>query len=283
MAGVARVPARALRASVSADVEERVADEVPMAIEVDGVVRLRVFATPADLEDLVLGCLLGNGIVAAADDLAGFEATEQEAGLVLRATLRSARAGRPKALVDSLGGERRVGPVEIDHAALVAGMRALAIGQGLWKSTGASHAAGWVSAAGELLVVREDVGRRNALDKLVGAMARAAIDPASGFAAVNQPRQPRHGAPGGRPASACSRHVGTEALAIRVADVAGIALVGFARGDSAALTPTRSGCAGDRHHGLTRIRRLRRCGDVAQVAGPARRSISASSGCSSRA
>ncbi len=67
--GVTRVPARALRRSGGAEVEERVADEVPMAIEVDGVARLVVFATPTDLEDLVLGYLLGEGIVDSAADL----------------------------------------------------------------------------------------------------------------------------------------------------------------------------------------------------------------------
>jgi len=133
-------------------------------------------------------------------------------------------------------GARHVAPVVIDHAALVSGMGALAVGQGLWKSTGASHAAAWSSPAGELLLVREDVGRRNALDKLVGAMARAGIDPANGFAAVTSRvshdlvRQAARAGIGLLAAMSAPT-----ALAIRVADAAGMTLVGFARGERAAL------------------------------------------------
>jgi FdhD protein len=250
---VARVPARALRRSGGAEVEERVADEVPMAIEVDGSARLVVFATPSDLEDLVLGYLLGEGIVAGADELLAVETAAQGDGLVLRvgigaaavARLRarplptdSRSAGDAKAMLAAADRsvDRRIESVVIEHAALVAGMRALAVGRGLWKSTGASHAAAWISPAGELLLVREDVGRRNALDKLIGAMARAGIDPASGFAAVTSRvshdlvRQAAQAGIGLLAAMSAPT-----ALAIRVAEAAGMALVGFARGDSAAL------------------------------------------------
>ena len=252
--GVARVPARALRRSGGAEVEERVADEVPIAIEVDGSARLVVFATPTDLEDLVLGHLLGEGIVAGADELLAVETAAQGDGLVLRVGIGPAAAARLRAQPLPTDGRsagdagamlaaadrsvvgRRIAPVVIEQAALVAGMRALAVGQGLWKSTGASHAAAWISPAGELLLVREDVGRRNALDKLVGAMARAGIDPSSGFAAVTSRVSHdlvRQAAAAGIGLLAAMS--APTALAIRVAQTAGMALVGFARGDSAAL------------------------------------------------
>jgi len=251
--GVARVPARALRRSGGAAIEERVAEEVPMEIEVDGSARLVVFATPTDLEDLVLGYLLGEGIVEDAAEMLAFESAAQGDGLVLRARLGAAAAARLKArslptderfaegagallLAAARSAERPVAPVVVEHAALVSGMRALAVGQGLWKSTGASHAAAWISPAGKLLLVREDVGRRNALDKLVGAMAHAGIDPASGFAAITSRvshdlvRQAAHAGIGLLAAMSAPT-----ALAIRVAEAAGMTLVGFARGDSAAL------------------------------------------------
>jgi molybdopterin-guanine dinucleotide biosynthesis protein B len=251
--GVARVPARALRRSGGAAIEERVAEEVPMAIEVEGGARLVVFATPTDLEDLVLGYLLGEGIVDAAAEMLAFESSTEGDGLILRARIGAAAAARLKARpppTDACSAEgasamlratarrveRPVAPVVVEHAALVSGMRALAVGQGLWRSTGASHAAAWISPDGELLLVREDVGRRNALDKLVGAMARSGIGPASGFAAVTSRvshdlvRQAAHAGIGLLAAMSAPT-----ALAIRIAEAAGMTLVGFARGDSAAL------------------------------------------------
>jgi molybdopterin-guanine dinucleotide biosynthesis protein B len=253
-AGVTRVPARTLRRSASAEIEERVADEVPVAIELDGSVRLVVFATPTDLPDLVLGYLLCEGIAEAADDLLGVDASQEGDGLLLRARLADAAgkrlaargastaasvpAGGALALLAAAGRgiDRRVAPVEVEHAALVAGMEALAGGRGLWRATGASHAAAWISAAGELVLVREDVGRRNALDKLIGAMARAGIDPASGFAAITSRVSHdlvRQAASAGIGLLAAMS--APTALAVRLADAAGMTLVGFVRGDSAAL------------------------------------------------
>ena len=230
-AGVARVPARALRRSGGVAVEEQVAEEVPLTIEVDGIAGLTVFATPADLDDLVLGHLLGEGIVVGAAELLGVATSARGEGLVLQARLSAAAAQRRRARPD-----RRVAAVVIDHAALVAGIGALAVGEGLWKSTGASHAAAWISPAGELLLLREDVGRRNALDKLVGAMARADIDPASGFAAVTSRVSHdlvRQAAAAGIGLLAAMS--APTALAIRIAAAAGMTLVGFARGDSATV------------------------------------------------
>ena len=254
VAGVTRVPARSLRRSASAEVEERVAAEVATAIELDGRVGLVVFATPTDLPDLVLGHLLCEGIAATADDLLGVETTEEGDGLVLHARLAEparqrlaalgARPGGPGVPDDARTGlahalrgvDRRVAPVEIEHAALVAGMDALAGGHGLWRSTGASHAAAWISTSGALVLVREDVGRRNALDKLIGAMARARVDPASGFAAITSRVSHdlvRQAAAAGIGLLAAMS--APTALAVRLADAAGMALVGFVRGESAAL------------------------------------------------
>jgi hypothetical protein len=66
-----------------------------------------------------------------------------------------------------------------------AALQALDQAQQIRNDTGATHAAGWVDAEGRLLLCREDVGRHNALDKLIGAMQRQGIDAAGGFALIS--------------------------------------------------------------------------------------------------
>ena len=104
--------------------------------------------------------------------------------------------------------------------------------QPLGRSTRATHAAAWADARGEVRLVREDVGRHNALDKVVGAAVRAGLDPASAFIVVT---------------SRCSYEMvdktacagvamlvaisAPTALAIRRAEEAGMTLVALARGD----------------------------------------------------
>src|SRR3546814_2158511 len=73
--------------------------------------------------------------------------------------------------------------------ALDRALRELQGRQPLNALTGATHAAGWADSDGRITLVREDVGRHNALDKLVGAMVRAGIDPQVGFAVVTRDRK----------------------------------------------------------------------------------------------
>ncbi len=71
--------------------------------------------------------------------------------------------------------------IATDRTAIANALMALPDHQPLGRATGAAHAAAFCSPAGAIELAREDVGRHNALDKLIGAMARAGIDPASGF------------------------------------------------------------------------------------------------------
>jgi FdhD protein len=75
------------------------------------------------------------------------------------------------------------GPV-LDPGALERALAALAQRQPLNAGTGAAHAAAWASPAGEIVCVREDVGRHNALDKLLGALSREGADLRAGFVLV---------------------------------------------------------------------------------------------------
>jgi len=125
------------------------------------------------------------------------------------------------------------GPTQLRVApdALHRAMAAMAARQQLHHATGAVHAAGWAGADGELLCVREDVGRHNALDKLVGALARAGFDAGAGFAVLTSRasfEMVQKAARAGIPLLAAIS--APTVLAVRVADAGGLTLLGFVRG-----------------------------------------------------
>ncbi|WP_249255176.1 formate dehydrogenase accessory sulfurtransferase FdhD, partial [Xanthomonas translucens] len=118
----------------------------------------------------------------------------------------------------------------IAPAALARALRELRQQQPLNAITGATHAAGWADADGCVQLAREDVGRHNALDKLIGALATVGLDPASGFAVVTSRasyEMAMKAAQAGIPLLAAIS--APTALAIALADSAGLTLIGFAR------------------------------------------------------
>ncbi|CAB3926002.1 Sulfur carrier protein FdhD [Achromobacter deleyi] len=115
-------------------------------------------------------------------------------------------------------------------------MGAMRARQALHDLTGATHAAGWADADGTVALVREDVGRHNALDKLVGALARQAMQAGGGMVLVSSRASfemvQKTASAGVGVLAAVSAPT---ALAVRLADSAGIALLGFLRGEDATL------------------------------------------------
>ena len=249
------VKATALRAGTVSSVDECVAEEVAVALEVNGIAHAVMLATPADLEDFALGFLLSEGLIDKPADLLGVDVVPVDAGIALRAEVVQRCLHRLKERRRSLAGRtgcglcgtesideairpvrRGASVVAVDAETLARGMRSLAGGQTLQRATGATHAAAWITLAGDLHTAREDVGRHNALDKLIGAMARQGFDPASGFVAVTSRASyemvHKAASAGVGLLAAISAPTG---LAIRMADEAGLALVGFARGDKATI------------------------------------------------
>jgi FdhD protein len=185
-------------------IDRPLAEEVPVAIEYNGAGYAVLMATPADLEDLVQGFSLAERLLARPDALLAIDLHRTPAGIVARATLPPHRVDglldrvRHRATdsacglcgIDSLDQAVRPLPAVMarsgaSRAAIFRALRALADHQPLNHATGAAHAAAWVDAEGTIRLVREDVGRHNAFDKLVGAMARARAGWDGGFALLS--------------------------------------------------------------------------------------------------
>ena len=183
-----------------AELTRSIAVEAPVSVEVGGIGYAVMMATPTDLEDYALGFALGEGLVDTAEQIARVDVHPIEGGWALRIWLppeRNAVAlerARKRVSESSCGlcGIENIEEVlrplpavtariATDRTAIAAALAALSGHQPLGRATGAVHAAAFCSPDGEILFVREDVGRHNALDKLIGALARAGVDPGTGF------------------------------------------------------------------------------------------------------
>jgi FdhD protein len=232
-----------------------VAAEVPVALHYNGAPFAVLMASPGDLADLALGFSLSEAIIGHAAELQIGAIRESVEGVAIAMTIPAARAdalaGRQRNLpgyggcgvCGSAGIEavlrappRVASELCVPESALQRALTALHARQPLNAATGATHAAGFADAGGELWLVREDVGRHNALDKLVGALAAAGIDAGSGFAIVTSRASfelAMKAAQAGIPLLAAIS--APTSLAIAVAESAGLCLVGFARGRHCAV------------------------------------------------
>lgn len=173
--------------------------EVPVALEFNGLSYAVMMATPADLEDFALGFALTEGLAKQPADLTDIAVAEVENGWIVRASLsglgieqltdrvraRVAESSCGLCGIDNLEAVARPLPKVAPHpplaeSAIFTALAALRDHQPLGKATGAAHAAAFASTEGAILFVREDVGRHNAMDKLIGALAAAGQDPAQG-------------------------------------------------------------------------------------------------------
>ena len=185
--------------------ERRIAVEAGVEVSFGGVPFAVMMVTPADLEDFAIGFSVTEGIVARADEVRRVTLTVGERGvgvaievapdrmhnLLARRRSMSGRTGCGVCGIEDLDALERAEPVRVDASARPVAISAVARAladlpdrQVLSRETGATHAAAFADRDGAILLVREDVGRHNALDKLVGAILRGEIDPADGFIVV---------------------------------------------------------------------------------------------------
>ncbi len=248
------------RAGVITKTCDKVAEEVPIALIYNGVSHAVMLATPQDLEDFALGFSLSEGILQNKSELYDVEIITQPLGIELRLDVATeafvklkerrrnlvGRTGCGLCGAESLEQALRLPSLEMAENApssigaatrqisansIVAAFHAIQSKQMLQQATGATHACAWVNANGDILILREDVGRHNAMDKLIGALAkqpananeagfiltssRASVEMVQKVALANLTILAAISAPTG--------------LAIRVAEQFGVTLVGFLR------------------------------------------------------
>lgn len=199
-----RAARRHAGAAVASARREWVADEVPIALVYNGRSFAVMMATPADLEDFARGFSLTEGIVERIDECEAVEVAVVARGREVRVALAEARALALRARTRALAGRtgcglcgvdtiaeamrpvaRPVATARFSPEAIRAAVAAFPDGQPLNAATGATHAAAFADAGGRIRLTREDVGRHNAVDKLVGALARTEVDPSAGFVVVS--------------------------------------------------------------------------------------------------
>jgi FdhD protein len=231
-------------------VVDEVAEEVPVALTFHGVPHVVMLATPADLEDLAVGFTLSEMIVDSPAEIQSVEtATREDGALEVRIGIAAAKFSellrRQRNLTGRTGcglcGAETVedairqpapvsGGVRVEVKALHDALKDLRHRQQINLRTGSVHAAAWVLPDSGIQIVREDVGRHNALDKVIGAVTRAGGDFRSGYFIVTSRasyEMVQKAVTVG--ASLLAAVSAPTAFAVRLAEVSGLTLIGFAR------------------------------------------------------
>jgi FdhD protein len=197
------VPARAFSYDSGAsgpELTRAVAVEAPVQIVIGGAPFAVMMATPENLEDFAYGFLLTEQIAESVGDIRAVEVEQVEDGWKLKIAISSERLQAHLARGRAMSGRTGCGLCGIEDfsqmpsprpplhtaapiapEAIRAALSELEAQQPLNRATRAVHAAAWCGRDGAIILVREDVGRHNALDKTIGALARAGVAPDSGF------------------------------------------------------------------------------------------------------
>jgi FdhD protein len=229
-----------------------IAVEVPVALEYNGISHVVMLASPTDLENFALGFSLSEGIIQQASELYSCEVESTEAGWLVHLEIAAERFMLLKERRRNLAGRTGCGlcgtesleqvtrcTTAVSHrhqfteVAIVNGMHAMQNLQSLQKQSGATHAAAWMTAQGQVVLVREDVGRHNALDKLIGVMAEDKCDFCTGVLLITSRASYE------MVQKAAIMNVGVIAaisaptsFAVELAEQTGVTLIGFMRDHS---------------------------------------------------
>jgi FdhD protein len=239
------------RDSLHSSGERAVAEETPVALVYDGSTYAVMMATPQDLEDFAVGFSLTERVVRDGADIRSIDVVGSRDGIELRIWLAAGNALRLSERRRRVAGPTGCGLCGIESLAesvrpadavgegrsftpeqIMAAMRSILPLQKLNRETRAVHAAAFWHCARGIVALREDVGRHNALDKLAGALARDGVSGADGIVVltsrVSVEMVQKTAAIG---ASVIVSVSAPTALAVRVANQAGITLAAIARAD----------------------------------------------------
>lgn len=233
--------------------EDQLAEEVPVALVYGGISYAVMMATPDALEQFALGFSLTEGLIDSADEIYSIEisALELELGPGLQVAIdvsqrrlhqlkerRRNLAGRTgcglcgsESLEGAIRPINRVEPLElVAPQAIERALDNLMPLQQLKQATGAVHGAAWCDTQGQIIYLFEDVGRHNALDKLVGQLSQQAVNPREGFVLMTSrgSYEVIHKCAAANVATLVCISAPT-GLAVKLAQQAGMNLVGFAR------------------------------------------------------
>ncbi len=225
--------------------------ESPVAIEVNGIGYAVMMATPQDIADFATGFALAERIVTAAGEIESLDLHDTPRGTIVRLTVPPARAAKMLDRVRRRTSDSSCGLCGMDNldavhrdlprvpeataapASIFAALAAMRAHQPLNRATGAAHAALLCAHDGTIRVAREDVGRHNAFDKLIGAMARQRLGWDDGFALLSS--RCSYELVEKAALAACPMLVTVSAatsLALDRAQAAGLTLVSLARDDA---------------------------------------------------
>lgn len=229
---------------------DQLAEEVPIALVYNGISHAVMLASPQDLEDFGLGFSLTEGILNNQSELYDIEVRKQDNGIELHLDIASeqfvqlknhrrsmaGRTGCGLCGAESLTQVFRLPPIsaqksktaDIKMGSIFKAYHDIQTLQVLQKLTGATHACAWADEAGNIQFVREDVGRHNALDKLMGALVKQRVQ--GGFilttSRASYEMVQKVAVMGFNILAAISAPTG---LAVRIAEEYNITLLGFVR------------------------------------------------------
>lgn len=248
---ICNLPVRRWRDGGWIETTDHIAAEVPVALAYNSIPHVVMMCTPQDLEDLGYGFTVSEALVGDRAEVRGVELRREEGELLLDIAVTGERLAQLLVRRRHLTGRTGCGvcgaatideairhppPVgeggQASRSQLVMALRQLAASQPLGARTGSLHAAAWVQWDGRLTLVREDVGRHNALDKLIGARLRQGADFSDGYVLVTSRASyemvQKAATLGIRMMVAVSAPT---ALAVELARACNMTLVGFARED----------------------------------------------------